>query len=206
MSLRPSPQRWGVILSPRVERHRARAEAVEVAQEDPVIRERILKGVDSALARVTVTISGQSRRIAEESLGQAQRDMDTFVLAAEQLKAISTVMNDLGMDVAPLREEFESATPHIRTARDVFSHYEDYLLGIGQRQERRGEPVSMLYQRGDAAGTAVHMTNPDVVVDIGAAITAASSYASGLTGLAADNRMQGYPWGYDPSHSVVDGE
>jgi len=119
--------------------------------------------------------------------------MDTFVLAADRLKCISTAMGDLGIDVAPFREKFESATPHIRTARDVFSHYEDYLLGAGRRQDRRGEPVSMVYQRSATAGTAVRMRNPDIVVDIGAAIAAAGDFAADLVNLVAIERLKSHP-------------
>ncbi len=188
------------------ERRRARAEVVAEVQESEKARTTILAGVDSALARVADTIAGQTRRIAEEPFFQAQRDMDAFVVAADQLKAISTVLGDLGADVDPLRDAFESATPHIRTARDVFAHYEDYLLGVGQWQERRGEPVSMYYQRGNAAGTAVHMTNPDVVVDIGTALDAAANFADGLTELVIASRVRNQPSNSAVDEAVEEGE
>ena len=181
-------------------RSEARAEIAEIAKNEPEALIRHIDGIESALARVSVTLALQGRRIDEEDFDVAQREMDALILAADQLKKISSAMRIVGFDVEPVQRQFDAATPNVTAARDVFSHYEDYLLGTGNRQCRIGEPVSMFYARSALGGTAVHMTNPDIVVDVGAAIDAAAHLAAGLQTLLEQGRAMNtsIPQGIEP--------
>lgn len=155
----------------RDERERRRLVLDEVRQ-DPEKRQSVQIAIEQALSRVATSLRHHRQRIVDESFEDAQRHMDAFIFAAHQLSAIARLMNDMDIDSALALEEFESKTAHLKTARDAFSHYEDYLLGIGQTQKVSDDPLGVFYSRSASAGTAVHLTNPSVVFDVGEAIDA----------------------------------
>lgn len=162
-------------------------------------KRQVLAATEPALSRLAVALSRQAQRIADDDFEEAMPEMESFVIGLARLEKVALVLRHIGLDVDPLLHLFDASTPNARTARNVFSHYEDYLLGEGREQPARGVPVTMHFGRGTTAGTAIHMTNPDITVEVGTAIGAAEDLAYGLlelidthrTSLHFDTRLDG---------------
>jgi hypothetical protein len=92
---------------------------------------------------------------------------------------VSSALGEVGIDVTPHVSRFDVAFPAAKAVRDVLSHQEDYLLGAGDLQSEPGIPMTMFYERG-AGGTAIHMTNPDLALDVGQIVPAAMDLTEGV--------------------------
>ena len=154
----------------------------------PGYRRQVLSATEPALSRLAVALSRQAQRIADDDFDQAMPEMESFVIGVARLEKVALVLRHIGLDVDPLLQRFDASTPNARTARNVFSHYEDYLLGQGREQPARGVPVTMHFGRAATAGTAIYMTNPDITVEVGTAIGAAEDLAYGLLELIDTHR------------------
>lgn len=175
-------------MSSREERERQRRLMLDEVRHDPNRRRSVQIAIEQALSRVATSLGHHRQRIADESFEDAQRHMDAFLFAAHQLSAIARLLDELGLNSAPALEEFEAGTAHLKTARNAFSHYEDYLLGIGREQKGCDDPLNVFYSRSAAAGTAIYMSNPNIVVDIGEAIGATEVLTGNLIDLLRESR------------------
>ena len=150
---------------------------------DAAYKQSVISAAEPPLIRLTQALVRQAERIATEDFHSAIPEMESFVIEIARLASVAKVLADIGLEVDPLLEEFDASTPNARLARNVFSHYDEYLLGHGRLQPQKGVPMTTYFARGATAGTAIHMSNPDIVVNVGDAIGAASNLANGLLDL-----------------------
>lgn len=166
-------------------REQRREEALAALKMHPEAHEDAVHGLAARILKTAVLIEKQGQRIAVESFEQAQLDTDLLVLSLRSLVTSASALGDVGIDVAPHLARFDGAFPEAKAARDVLAHPEDYLLGAGDLQVEPGVPMEMVYERG-VGGTAIHMTNPDLTLDVGRIIPAAVELTNGVLEAAHD--------------------
>jgi hypothetical protein len=144
-----------------------REKQLEKAKQVANHRENVARAAEPRLIFIGQGIRAARKRIDEGSFEESMIEMEPAVVEIGRLANIAHALKDAGFDISIPMKRFDLATPHAREGRNVFSHYEDYLLGIGRSQTEPGIPVTMFYERDSTSGTAVIMTNPNFRLDVG---------------------------------------
>lgn len=174
-------------------RRRARRRALNSIRGNREQLTTVLHRMSDRIFQLRQAIQVQQARISDGTFEQAQTDMDLVVPALRELRQYGAVLAELGVDVGGSLRQFDAEFPEAKDVRDVFSHPEDYLLGLGNLQTDSGANLDWSYARGNTAGTAIHMRSPDRSFDIGRAMGTAVSMGEGfLTAIHDELDVQGY--------------
>lgn len=166
-----------------------RDEAIMAIKSDRNAQEEILDHILGHIHRLIWTINAQAKRILEEPIEQAKLDMMLLTSALRDLTRCADLLCKLGCDVHEALARFYKLAPNNRIARDVLTHFDDYLVGIGHHQSIKGKPFTFFVERGGPDGNAVlHFKNPDMNVNLTEAVQAAGNLTQDLFDLI-DNRL-----------------
>lgn len=162
-----------------------RKEAVQALRGDAPGRDAAVSGLLGQVDRMRGVIDLQRTRLdaAVDALNpEVVADADSLTFGIARLLKASEGLRDLGVDVAEDLANFDQSFPNAIDIRDVLEHLDDYLIGAGKLQKKRGLPLTLQYRSNPTAGMAVMTTNPDLTFEIGQAIPAVQALAERVLG------------------------
>ncbi len=166
------------------DRERRLAEAKKVANH----RENVGRAAEPQIILMGQGLQGAQSRIESGDFAESMIEMQPVVVEVGRLANVAQALEDAGFDISGPLSRFDAATANARDGRNVFSHYDDYLLGIGNLQTEVGTPVTMFYERYSTSGTAVKMMNPNFRLDVGEFLNAGTNLADDLLEVIESHR------------------
>ena len=157
-----------------------RQRRLEKAKRNANYREDVARATEPQIILMKQGFYGAQSRIESGNFSDSMAEMQPAVVEVGRLSNAARALEDAGFDIAASLTKFDAATPNARDGRNVFSHFDDYLLGIGKLQTDVGIPVTMFYERNSTSGTAVVMSNPNIRLDVGEFLKAGNHLADDL--------------------------